>query len=295
MIIAMMGWGLVWPLSKLIVEILNPEQASCIRFIIVSISFMPIMIYLRIPFKIPKISIIPICLMGIFTAIYNYLMYIGLQYGDAGSAGVMTEVLPVIIATFIWSLIRKSSLLKREKWGLAFGVLSGVFLTNVFANIQNLLTPFNSIYLLAAFCWAILMIISRYATEYISVITLSFYSSLITAISLMPSFFYYGIDGVLESDFRFWISMIVVALFCTTFSTATYYRGLQVLGITQGGVYGLLVPVFALGFSWVLLGEIPQWYTVVGGFIAIFAIYLINYLNPKHFSILEKYLGKFKP
>ena len=54
MILAMMGWGLVWPLSKIMSETLNPEQASCIRFIIVSLSFLPIMYIYKIPFKIPK-------------------------------------------------------------------------------------------------------------------------------------------------------------------------------------------------------------------------------------------------
>lgn len=248
MIIAMMGWGLVWPLSKFMGESLNPEQASCMRFIFVSMSFLPIMLYYRISFKIPRCALLPTCLTGIFCAMYNYLMYIGLQYGDAGSAGVIAEVLPLIIAAFLWNFIRKSVLLKREKWGLFFGVIAGVFLMNLLENPSALLTPFNVIYLLAACCWAFLMISSRYATEHISAISLSFYSSCITALALSPSFFFYGTSGLLRVDWRFWLATSIAALFCTTFSTTIYYRGLYLLGVTQGGVYMLLVPIFALGF-----------------------------------------------
>ena len=87
LMILAMGWGLVWPLSKIMSETLNPEQASCIRFIIVSLSFLPIMYIYKIPFKIPKIALIPVLLTGIFNTAYSYLMYMGLLYGNAGSAG----------------------------------------------------------------------------------------------------------------------------------------------------------------------------------------------------------------
>ncbi|RDU73836.1 EamA/RhaT family transporter [Helicobacter aurati] len=289
MIIAMMGWGLVWPLSKFMSEALNPEQASFTRFVLVSASFLPIMLYYKISFKIPKCALLPTCLTGIFCAMYNYLMYVGLQYGSAGSAGVIAEVLPLIIAAFLWSFIRKNRLLKREKWGLLLGVISGAFLINIFDDIHAFFTPFNSIYLLAAVCWAFLMISSRYASEHISAVTLSFYSSCITTCSLSSSFFFYGIDDFLKVDWKFWLATSIAALFCTTFSTTIYYRGLHLLGVTQGGVYALLVPIFALGFSWILLAEIPQWHTIIGGIIAIFAIYLINYFNPKHFTKSSKH------
>ncbi|MDY5185202.1 DMT family transporter [Helicobacter trogontum] len=288
MILAMMGWGLVWPLSKIMSETLNPEQASCIRFIIVSLSFLPIMYIYKIPFKIPKNALLPVLLTGLFNTAYSYLMYIGLLHGDAGSAGVIAEVLPIIIAAFLYSFIKKTTLLKREKWALFFGILAGIFLIDLFENWRMILMPFNIIFLLAALVWAMLIISSRYATEHISAISLSFYSSLCTAILLLPSFLYYGVAPLKEVGVSFWILALVTALFCTTFSTTTYYRGLYVLGVTQGGIYALLVPPSALLFAWLILGELPQWHTIIGGLISIFTIYLMNYYNSKHFRIFKR-------
>lgn len=283
-----MGWGLVWPLSKIMSEALNPEQASCIRFLIVSASFIPLMLFFKAPFAIPKKAIIPILLTGILNAAYSYLMYMGLLYGDAGSAGVITEVLPTILAAPLYSLIHKTTLLRREKWALAFGVLAGIFLLDLFANWRALWTPFNSIFLLAALVWALLIISSRSATEHVSALSLSFYSSCITAVLLLPSFLYYGVGNVGNMGAQFWIITIIVALFCTTFSTTIYYRGLYVLGVANGSIYGLLVPLFALLFAWTILGEIPQWHTIIGGTISIFTIYLMNYYKPKHWRFFAK-------
>ncbi|MDY5822647.1 MAG: DMT family transporter [Helicobacter sp.] len=287
MILAMMGWGLVWPLSKIMSETLNPEQASCIRFIIVSLSFLPIMYIYKIPFKIPKIALIPVLLTGIFNTAYSYLMYMGLLYGDAGSAGVIAEVLPIIIAAFLYSFMKQTTLLKREKWALFFGILAGVFLINLFENWRAIFMPFNVIFLLAALAWAMLIISSRYATEYVSAISLSFYSSLCTALFLLPSFLYYGLAPLGEVGMSFWILALIAALFCTTFSTTIYYRGLYVLGVTQGGIYALLTPPSALLFAWLILDEMPQTHTIIGGIISIFTIYLMNYYNPKHFRIFK--------
>lgn len=283
-IFAMMGWGLVWPLSKMMTEIMRPEQASAIRFIIVTLSFLPIIWYYKMSFIIPRYVIIPVFFTGILNALYTYLMYIGFQYGDAGSAGVIVEVLSPIIAAFLWNILRKNSFLKREKWGLFFGIISGLFLVNLFGNFHALMSPFNIIYLFAALTWALLVITSRYATEGIHAIVLNFYVSLITVICLLPSFWLFDSKPLVEIEYRFWIMAFLAAVFCTTFSTTIYYKALHVLGVTQGGVYALLAPVFALAFSWLMLGEILQWHTIVGGIIAVIAIYLINYFDSLRFK-----------
>ena len=70
-----------------------------------------------------------------------------------------------------------------------FGILAGVFLINLFENWRAIFMPFNVIFLLAALAWAMLIISSRYATEYVSAISLSFYSSLCTALFFAAQFF----------------------------------------------------------------------------------------------------------
>ena len=282
LVLAMMGWGLVWPLSKVLLEYASPAQVSCIRFLIVSICFVPLLFVLKISFKIPRKALLPLAFGAIFHTAYSYAMYAGMEFGDAGSAGVITEVLPPIIAAFLWSVWRGQTLLRREKWGLALGIVAGAFLINLFGNSGAILHPFNAIYLFASLAWAFLMIGSRLASENLNPLCVNFYICLISAVAFLPSLFMLdssgvsGIEKILEADFIFWGSIIVAAIFCTVFSTSVFYHGLFVLGVTQGGIYALLTPVFALIFAFVILGEIPQYWIVIGGVLAVGSVCVIN-------------------
>ncbi|MGX2972075.1 DMT family transporter [Helicobacter sp. T3_23-1059] len=285
LVLAMMGWGLVWALSKVLLEYASPAQVACVRFLIVSICFIPLFFVLKISFKIPPKAYAPLAFTSLFHIAYSYAMYAGMEFGDAGSAGVITEVLPPIIAAFLWSVWRKQSLLRREKWGLALGILAGAFLTNLFGDISAIFHPFNAIYLFASLGWAFVMIGSRLASENLNPLCVNFYICIISALAFLPSLFMLDSSGVsgfskiLEADFIFWVSIITAALFCTVFSTSVFYHGLFVLGVTQGGIYALLTPVFALIFAYFILGEIPQYYTIVGGVLAVGSVCVINRID----------------
>ncbi|PAF41283.1 DMT family transporter [Helicobacter sp. 11S02596-1] len=280
MFVAMMLWGLTWTASKIMVEQLDPFMIACIKCAIVSLTFLPVMVYLKIPFSLPKSSILPTILVGVFNTIYNYLLLIGLQYGDAGSAGVIAEALSPLFATIIWTALKKSTLLRKEKIGLLLGAISGAFLIDV-SNPHTLFSLFNMIYVFAALMWGALTVSSRYATESAHPIAINFYSTLIPFIIFLPSLFIQDIQPLFEVKSSFWFSMFSVTILSTTFATTIFYKGIKVLGVAQGGIFVLLVPIGALLFAGIILGEVPQLHTIIGGGIAIGAIYLMNFYHPK--------------
>ncbi|PAF47216.1 hypothetical protein BKH41_08015 [Helicobacter sp. 12S02232-10] len=280
MFVSMMLWGLTWTASKIMVEQADPFVIACIKCGIVTLSFLPLMLYLKIPFHLPKSSIFPTILVGIFNTIYNYLLLIGLQYGDAGSAGVIAEVLAPFFATFVWMIVKKSTLLRKEKIGLFLGIVSAAFLVDI-SNPRVLFSLFNAIYVFAALMWACITISSRYATESANPIAINFYSSMIPFIIFLPFLFIQDMQPIFEANRSFWLSMFSVTILSTTFATTIFYKGIKVLGVTQGGIFVLLVPVGALLFAWIFLGEIPKIHTIIGGGVAIGAIYLINFYRPK--------------
>lgn len=280
MFVAMMLWGLTWTASKIMVEQADSLQINCIKCIIVTLSFLPVMLYMKIPFSIPRAAIFPTLLIGIFNTIYSYLLLIGLQDGDAGSAGVIAEALSPMFATLIWTLVKKTTLLKKEKIGLMLGIVSAAFLVNVF-DTHRLFSLFNITYVLAALMWAALTVSSKYATESAHPMAINFYSSALPFVVFFPSLFMTPIEPLIEANWDFWLSMASVTLLSTTFATTIFYKGIKVLGVTQGGIFVLFVPIGALFFAWLILGEIPKFHTIIGGIIALAAIYLINFYRPK--------------
>ncbi|PAF54487.1 hypothetical protein BKH42_00840 [Helicobacter sp. 13S00482-2] len=288
MFLSMMLWGLTWTASKVMIDQqVDPFQIVSIKCGIVTLSFLPFVFYLKIPFLIPRSAVLPTLLIGIFNTIYNYLLLSGLNYGEAGSAGVIAEVLSPIFATFIWSILKKTSLLRNEKIGLVLGIVSGGFLVDI-TNYDSLISPFNIIYVFAALMWALLTISSRYATEDSHPIIINFYSSILPFVIFLPSLFFVDVQPLANVDYKFWLCMFSVTILSTTFATTIFYKGIRVLGVTQGGIFVLLVPLGALLFAWIFLGEIPKLHTVIGGFIALVAIYLINFYLPRRKKSYKK-------
>ena len=289
LVLAMMGWGLVWPLSKMLLEFGSPAQIASLRYLLVFLCFVPLMWLWKISFKIPRVVLVPTLLTGALNALYSYLMYVGMPYGDSGNAGVITEVLSPIIAAFLWSVYKRESLAKSAKIGLMLGLLAGAFLVDLFGNWRSMFSAFYVIYMLASLDWAALMISSRLATEKINAIALNFYTSVMTFALLAPALFLDAKDSsaafitsIWGQGAEFFLLIGVASVFCTVFATTIFYKALFVLGVVEGGIYALLAPVFALGFAFLMLGEVPRWHTIVGGVLAVGSIYIINVLGKKH-------------
>lgn len=286
LVLAMMGWGLVWPLSKMLLAYGSPAQIASLRYLFVFLCFVPLMWLWKISFKIPRVVLVPTLLTGALNALYSYLMYAGMPYGDSGNAGVITEVLSPIIAAFLWSAYKRESLSKSAKIGLGLGLLAGAFLVDLFGNWRAMFSAFYIIYVLASLDWAALMISSRLATEKINAIALNFYTSVMTFALLSPALFLDAKDSsgafiisIWGQGAEFFLLIGVASVFCTVFATTIFYKALFVLGVVEGGIYALLAPVFALGFAYLLLGEVPRWHTIVGGVLAVGSIYIINGLG----------------
>lgn len=304
LVLAMMGWGLVWPLSKMLLAYGSPAQIASLRYVLVFVCFVPLMWLWKISFAIPRAVLLPTLITGALNALYSYLMYAGMPYGDSGNAGVITEVLSPIIAAFLWSAYKGESLSKSAKIGLGLGLLAGAFLVDLFGSWRAMFSAFYVIYVLASLDWAALMISSRLATERINAIALNFYTSVMTFALLAPALFmdFGGIGGgsvggeiageiargasdgafiisLWDKPLAFFVLLGVASVFCTVFATTIFYKALFVLGVVEGGIYALLVPIFSLGFAYILLGEIPSLSTIIGGILAIISIYLINYFK----------------
>ncbi|RAX53858.1 hypothetical protein CCY99_05610 [Helicobacter sp. 16-1353] len=283
--IAMASWGLSWPLSKILSSNHSIFIVAFGRFFLVALSLIPILFYFKLSLKIPRENLLALILNTIFNASYALIFFYALRLGSAGSAGVITTTLSPIIATLLSIIIFNNKLNRREIIGLILGLISGIFLLNLI-HLESIINPFNLFFILCAFLWACVTLSARKLSNNINPLVINFYSSFISSILFIP-FLKWGDFGIL----REWDSMamlITIALFSTVFGTTIYYKGIGVLGITKSASYTLLVPFFALILSWIILGEVPSIHTIIGGSLAVCAIYLISIYNKKHLRIFKK-------
>ena len=77
-------------------------------------------------------------------------------------------------------------------------------------------------------------------------------------------------------DERGWLAALFATLLSFVVAYILWYRGLRVLTPSQTAVYVYLVPVFGLLFAWLLLGERPTLFLLLGGATILAGVILTN-------------------
>jgi O-acetylserine/cysteine efflux transporter len=77
-------------------------------------------------------------------------------------------------------------------------------------------------------------------------------------------------------DGRGWLAAIFTTLISFVLAYLLWYRGLRVLTPSQTAVYIYLVPVFGLLAAWLVLGERPTLFLLLGGATILAGVILTN-------------------
>lgn len=286
-------WGASWAASKVLVEYTSADIVTFWRFFFALVASFCIVIFLKIPLRLDKYSFKLLLLTALCNGLYSLMYFIGLNYGSAGKSGVLVQTLiPVFTYLLAFGLcrIQKDSTKKMKKneiLGLFLGILAGICLLNL-GSWQQLFGKFNLLFVFCALDWAVLTLISRRIK--IHPVAINFYVTLFSVLLCSPIFaFQPSMLDIFTFELRFWWMMFIVAVLSTAIGTSIYYLGVARIGAAQASSFNLLIPVMALASSFIILDEIPSVLTLVGGSIAIFATYLINLYQPRHFQVFHRF------
>ena len=277
MFLAMLSWGGSWPSGKVVADYTNPEVIVFWRFLATFVAFIPVIIALKVPLKLNKNAFIQVLIGSVLLVAYNQLFFIGLKAGLAGAGGVLVTTL-IPLCTFLFTgLIFKQKMAAREIAGLALGLVGGLVLLKMWElDLSKLYLGGNLLFLLAAMVWALLTITTQKSQKYMSSLVFSFYiygfSSMLDLAIALP----YDVLNVFNFGYKFWLNMLNLSVVVTTFGTTIYFFASSKLGASKASSFTFLVPTSALIFSWLWLKEQPQITTLIGGLLAMSAVYLIN-------------------
>ncbi len=277
MVISMIIWGGSWVSAKVMAERLSPEVLSFWRFFLSFVSFIPMLIVLRKPLVISVRGTIYSALGAFFISAYMYYFFRGLEHGLAGAAGVLvTSLMPLM--TLLLSLVllgRKTK--QRDLSGLVLGMAGAAVLLRLWTfDTHDLFQSGNLFFVLCSALWALVTICSQRASETVSPYIFSFLTYGISTLFFLPSALSENVMAIFNQDAIFWVNLIFLAVISSNFATTIYFIAAERLGSYRTSSFVFLVPSSAMLLSWIFLGEVPQPSTLIGGTIAISAVYLIN-------------------
>ncbi len=276
-IFAMVIWGVSWASAKMITNYTNLEVILFWRLLVTFVSLIPVLWITKDSFRIPKKGISYAVAGGLVMLFYNSLFFLGLRNGLPGVGGVFVTTLNPIVNFFLLAILYKYKMERLEYLGLALGLTGGLIILKVWSiSLESLLAGGNVYFIFAAFSWAVLSIITAKSKSFVSPITYSLYLYGIGTVVSFCMALPYDWLGALSFDSNFWINMFYLGSISTSFGTTVYFIASSRLGSAKASSFIFLVPASAMLSSWGLLGETPEWTTIVGGLLAISAVYLLN-------------------
>lgn len=199
------------------------------------------------------------CLLGLGVLGNHLFVLFGLQFIGAGAAGIIIGASPAITA-FLSSLILKDVPLRVIWSGCLVSFLGVVSITGRSA-VQGVgSNPLlgGLLVFCALISWALYSIGCRKTMERFSPITVTWTTLMISVIFEIPLLIINHqvlISGVETVPVSGWLALVYVMVFATAVGQQAWLYGVRGVGPSRAGIFGNLIPVSALFFSLVILGE----------------------------------------
>ncbi|MFW9794880.1 MAG: DMT family transporter [Candidatus Thorarchaeota archaeon] len=288
LVISMAFWGGSWPSAKITVAIAPPMTIGFFRFLIGGVLFLilllatenePRRIFRRENFK----YLFLLALTGVFG--YGVLFLTGMRFTTATQGAIIAGFNPATVS-IVAHIVHRERLQRRWQYiGFLLAFLGVVFVIGVQALFDFQLEYLigNVIILCAVFTWGLYSSVGKEAMKTLSPLEINTGGALIGA-------FLFGMGTVTEeiwtlpalTDWVFWINILYLGGCVTFIGFLFYFTGIRELGATRAGGFINLVPVFGTIFSVLLLQEVMYWTFIVGLFLVISGILIINFPTMKN-------------
>jgi drug/metabolite transporter (DMT)-like permease len=277
MVISMLIWGLGWPSAKILTNVASPLIIGFVRYIFTCASTFLILKFFKVPLSIAPSGYKYIAIASIILAAYSMLFFTGINYGTPGAGGVLVTTLTPIVTYFMAMLLAKRKPTRKEFYGLIIGIIGGIFLLKIWSNFSNILQAGNLFFISSSFTWAILSRFTSQSSKYGSPLAYTFWMYICATI-ILAFFVNYGETAIVvqQADTKFWLNMIFNAVINTGMATSFYFYATSQLGAERTSSFIYIVPFSAAISSYLLLGEVVLWNTIVGGILGVIAVAILN-------------------
>ncbi len=210
----------------------------------------------------------------------HLLVLFGLQFIGAGAAGLIIGVSPVITALLSSLILRDVSL--RVIWQGCLVSFAGVVVITGRGGMEGVgSNPVvgGALILSALVSWALYTIGCRRTMERFSPLTVTWTTLMISLLFEIPlllvnhKMLLSGIDAVPVSG---WVALMYVMVFATALGQQAWLYGVDGVGPSRAGIFGNLIPVSALIFSFLILGESVGLREISGIGLILFGVWLVN-------------------
>ena len=277
LLLSMAIWGLSWTNAKILSDYGPSSVLAFWRFFFSSITMIPVLLITGNDFRVTRQGIKYILTGAVFISLYNIFFFMGTDKGSASVGGIIVPTFNPIITFIISVLLLKQVVYRKDIIGLILGFAGGVIVLQAWRlSLEQMIANGNLFFLCASVSWGIMSIISGRSHAHVSTLSFSFWVYTISALIYLGATWNKDILLIFTYDWIFWVNMFFLSAGAMVFGTTVYFFGTARLGPEKASAFIFTVPVTALFFSVLLIGERLEVITMIGGILTMTAVYLIN-------------------
>lgn len=271
-------WGLNFPVVKSVLEIMHPLVLNALRFVVSAVVLGGFYVFHRRRLALPlwqplKEHFVVIGSLGILGfVLYQLCFIVGLNHTTAGNAALIMASSP--LWTAVVGRTFRTEQLQGASWFALFIVLIGTLVVVIGGataiDLSSETFVGNLVMLTAAVFWGAYTAFSKPVLRRLSATGLSFLSLLFA----LPFLFGIAIPHYAATDWGqvriiHWAAILFSGGLSTGLAITIWNTAIGTVGASNTAVYGNLVPLVAVGFSVLLLGESIYVSQIAGGALVI--------------------------
>jgi len=277
MILAMATWGLSWTNAKVLSDYGPSSVVVFWRFFFSSITMIPVLWLTGNDFRVTRQGMKYIFPGAVFISLYNIFFFVGTDRGSASVGGIIVPTFNPVITFIISVLLLKQVFSRKDIIGLVLGFTGGVIVLQAWTlSLEQMIANGNMYFICASISWGIMSVISGRSHGHVSTLSFSFWVYTISALIYLGVTWNKDILLIFTYDWIFWVNMFFLSAGAMVFGTTVYFLATTRLGPEKASAFIFMVPVTALLFSVLLIGERLEVTTMIGGIMTMTAVYLIN-------------------
>lgn len=274
-------WGGMYIVVKIIVDTVAPIELVWIRFFLAAITLGTISLLTKQSWKIPLKYWKYIVIVGIA----GYV--ISLLFQDTGTLLATSQIASIVTATTPSFMIIFARFLLKEKIttkkiiSLLLASSGVLIIVGINTDSSSLLGILSLV--MAAVTWAFISVVIKIIPEKYSLLVITTYASIIAVIILLPIVIYRFDSNAIVQLFE--LKIVLGVLYLGICSTAggfyLWNKGLQLAGVTTGGLIFFLQPIVGILLGWFILGERVSFNFWIGAGFIFFGVLVSLYSNKK--------------
>lgn len=272
MVIATIFFGMTYVLTKICLNYSTELHIISFRF---SIAFIISLIFLYkniFPIKIKEL--LYSFILGMILFLVFIAMTIGVKYTTATNASFLISLSVIFIPFFSWIFNKEK--LKKNIFVVIFIALIGIILLTLDKNLQFHIG--DILCLICAILFTFHVILTERIVKNNNPVALSVLQ--FAWVSLFSFLLQYPIENfVIPKNKFFWLSMVLLGVFCTAFGYIVQTIAQKNLSSTVVGFILSLEPVFSGIFGYFFLNEYLSFQQYIGAFLLLASVIYVSVKN----------------